>query len=114
MVLELGEKIHVIIRRNFEGDLRRHFIGEVIAASGILVRLAGYAFVLDSTTGKYIRCPEKRIRIISLAESGYVINVLPANAEIQNAQYTKTQENRLVVSDGKTFSLDINEFGVAR
>ncbi len=37
MVLAQGEKVHVILRRNFEGDLRRHFVGEIIAASETFV-----------------------------------------------------------------------------
>ncbi|MDH3455042.1 MAG: hypothetical protein OEL80_07815 [Desulfuromonadales bacterium] len=114
MILERGEKIHVILRRNFEGDMRRHFIGEIIAVDNTLARVAGYAFVLDSTTGKYIRRPEKRIRIIGLADSGLVINVLPANADIDHALYTLSPESKLVVSDGKNFTLDINEFGASR
>jgi len=114
MVLEQGEKIHVIMRRNFENDLRRHFIGEVVIANETLARVEGFAFVLDSTSGRYIRRPEKRIRIISLTDSGNIINVLPDNANIEDAQYTQTQDSKLVVSDGKTFSLDINEFGASR
>jgi hypothetical protein len=53
-------------------------------------------------------------RIISLTESGNIINVLPGNAKVEEAQYTQTQDSKLVVSDGKTFSLDINEFGASR
>lgn len=33
MILEPGEKVHVIVGRNFEADLRRHFVGEVVAAA---------------------------------------------------------------------------------
>jgi len=35
-----------MIRRNFETDLRRHFIGEITAVSGILVRVDGYFYLL--------------------------------------------------------------------
>ena len=33
-VIDIGEIIHVITRRNFEGDLRRHFVGTVQAVNG--------------------------------------------------------------------------------
>ena len=45
MVVEKGEKIHVMIRRKFETDLRRHFIGEITAVSGTLVRVEGYSYL---------------------------------------------------------------------
>jgi hypothetical protein len=114
MILKTGEKIHVITRRNFEGDIRRHFIGEVIEASGSLARVAGYAFILDNMTNHYERRPDKRMRIISLADAGNIINILPENADIENARYTQSKESKMVVTDSKSFSLDINEFGLTR
>ncbi len=111
MVLQKGEKIHIIIRRRFEDDLRRHFIGEVLEVDGILVRTEGYVFVFDTVINQYIRRKDKRIRIVGLADSGNIINVLPANADLKNTKYVENKEQRLVVTDEKTFELDINEFG---
>lgn len=112
MILELGEKIHLMVRRNFENDLRRHFIGEVLVADTDVARVAGYVFIFDHSANEYIRRPEKRIRIIGLTDSGNIINVLPATADIEKAEYTQSPENKLVVTDNKTFTLDINEFGL--
>jgi hypothetical protein len=112
MLLELGEKIHLMVRRKFEDDLRRHFIGEVLVADSSVARVAGYVFIFDYSANEYIRRPEKRIRIIGLADSGNIINVLPITADIEKAEYTQSRENKLVVTDNKTFTLDINEFGL--
>jgi hypothetical protein len=111
MVLEQGEIIHVMIRRNFEDDLRRHFAGEVVETEGILARIEGYAFVLDTGSNKYIRLPDKRIRLVGLADPNNIINILPAEAVLSNIVYTRSKEGRLVVTDNESFSLDINEFG---
>jgi hypothetical protein len=35
MILKPGENIHAIMRRNFSTDLRRHFFGEVVAATSV-------------------------------------------------------------------------------
>jgi hypothetical protein len=62
MVLTEGEKVHVITRRLFDNDLRRHFVGEVKAVSDVAVRLEGYAFVLnipattDTKRGQSVAC----------------------------------------------------------
>ena len=114
MILEPGEKIHVIVRRNFESDMRRHFIGEILATDINLARVAGYAFVLDNMSGQFVRRPEERIRIIALTDSGNIINVLPGEADIENSQYKQSKEGKLMVTDSKTFSLDINEFSSSR
>jgi len=33
MVLTAGDKVHVVLRRGFESDIRRHFVGEVTHTS---------------------------------------------------------------------------------
>ena len=114
MVLNSDDKIHVIIRRRFDTDLRRHFIGEVNDATETVVRVSGYVFVLDTKTNLFVRRLQLRTRIVSLVDAGNIINVLPREADIEKAGYSLSKENRLVVTDGKTFSLDINEFGTER
>lgn len=114
MVLERGEKVHIMVRRLFEKDLRRHFVGEVAEVSEDLARAEGYVYVLQDATGEYTRRPNKRIRLIGLADPGNIVNVLPPDADLENVKYTESQEGALVVTDGKTFALDINEFGTSR
>ena len=111
MIIEVGEKIHVITRRNFTDDLRRHFVGVVQAIAGDTVRLQGYTFVFNPNALEYRRRPELRTRIFGLADSQLIVNVLPNEVKIESFQYVKW-DGRLVVTDGSAFSLDINEFGV--
>jgi hypothetical protein len=111
MIIKPGEKIHVIIRRRFESDLRRHFIGEVTATTDNALLVAGHVFVLDMGTNRYARRPELRTRVVSLTDSGNIINLLPAAADVANTVYEVNADKRMVVTDNQTFSLDINEFG---
>ena len=60
MMLRTGEKVHIIERRSFEKDLRRHFVGEIIDSSEQSIRVEGYAWVMDVTKGEFVRKPEKR------------------------------------------------------
>ncbi|MCF8068813.1 MAG: hypothetical protein K9L30_09535 [Desulfobacterales bacterium] len=114
MIIKKGEKIHVITRRGFESDIRRHFIGEIVESSDILARAEGFVYVPDLRTNQFIRRPDKRLRFIGLADSGNIIHILPANADIEQAMYSLSKENRMVVSDGKSFTLEINEFSSTR
>jgi hypothetical protein len=114
MLLKSGEKIHVITRRLFEGDLRRHFAGEVVAANETIVRVKGYAFVFYPGPNEYVRRPELRERIIALTDAGNVTSVLPENVNLEELVYRPSEENRLVVTDNRSFCLDINEFSGIR
>ena len=111
MVIEKGNKVHVIYRALYDSSTRRHFLGEVVAAEGALCRLEGYVFVLDPESDLYKKKPEKRITIIDLAESGYIVNVLDQNVVLADVAYKYLENIGRVATDGKGFVLDINEFG---
>jgi len=112
--VETGDKLHIITRRRFESDGRRHFVGEVTGISGELYKVQGYAFVLNAGTNEYERRPELRTRLFSLGQDGFIVNKIPREVSIASLEYRRDGvENRLVVSDSKDFSLDINEFGLS-
>lgn len=111
-VVSRGDKLHIITRRLFEDDVRRHFLGEVMVASGSLCEIRGYTFVFHAGTNEYVRRPEIRTRIYSLADAGHIVNKLPREVDIAALEY-RVVENRLVVTDTRGFTLDINEFGLS-
>jgi hypothetical protein len=107
-VAEVGDKFHIMTRRLFENDLRRHFVGEVLAVSGGLAELEGYTFIFQASMNEYQRLPDTRVRVFSLGEAGHIVNKLPRNVELEAVGY-RMIENRRVVTDG-AFVLAINEF----
>lgn len=113
-MLSKGDKLFVITRRLFEGDLRRHFVGEVQETTERAVRVQGYMFVYDDANNVYVRREGERTRIFSLVDAGLVINVLPRDVALKDIQYRDDEENHLVLTDEKSFKLDINEFGFYR
>lgn len=111
MLIEKGDKIHVIFRRQFKEDLRRHFAGEVLEATEFAAKAHGYVFIFETSKNEYVRRNDPRTRIISLIDSANIVNMLPKGVEIEDLDYVLSEDNRLVVSDGKDFLMDINEFG---
>jgi hypothetical protein len=106
-VLEIGEKVHIITRRMFPEDLRRHFVGVVQAVSEDHIRAEGYVFVFNAGTNDFQRLSSKRVRLVSLSV-GNIINIIPKDVDIDALRYQKI-DGRLVVTD-RNFALDINEF----
>lgn len=111
-MLEAGDLIHVITRRTFEGDVRRHFVGEVVDADGRCARVHGYAFVLDPTRNEFVRKRQPRTRILGIADSGNVIVVLPHGVDLESLRYDSSNR-KMLLTDGHSFSMDVNEFGAA-
>jgi hypothetical protein len=113
MILEQGEKVHIVERRYLADDIRRHVVGEVLKCTEHTIRLKGYVWVFDSANGRFVRKPEKRERIVCLGDR-LVINVLPLEADLETTQYIADPQKGLQVTDGKSFFLEINEFTAMR
>lgn len=109
-VLAVGEKVHIINRRLFQDDPRRHFVGEVEAVSEGLARVRGYVFVFNSGKNEYEKRPDERVRVMSLLDAGNLTNVLPQDVRVEALHYVFAH-GRLALTDGSGYSLDINEFG---
>lgn len=114
MLIEPGEKIHVIMRRTFESQVRRHIAGEVVAASGAEVRVTGYVFVYDERSAQYVRKNTRRTTILDLGSSGYIVNIIPQTIDLDTVRYETIDRSELFFTDGKDYRLNINEFGVRR
>lgn len=110
MLLEVGEKLHVIYRALFENSTRRHFVGEVITVDRDVCRLQGYAFIYDTKDDAFLRKTDKRITFIDVGSSGHIVNLIPANTDIDKVHYRYERDTGLTATDGGDFELDISEF----
>ena len=102
------------MRRMYESQLQRHFVGEVDAAVGGVVRATGYIFIYDEDKAQYIKKQAPRTAIFNLAESGYIVNMIPKTVLLADLRYEVIDRSYLAFTDGKDFSLDINEFSTRR
>jgi hypothetical protein len=112
-IIKVGEMLHIIERRYFESDPRRHFIGEVLAVDHDIIRIRGRVWIYDTVKNRFVLKPETRERAMILGER-HIVNVLPPGVLIDVLVYETTDAGNLVVTDHKDFSLDINEFGHSR
>jgi hypothetical protein len=104
-----GEIVHVIERRLFPGDVRRHFVGEIEACSDSALRVKGFLFVYDSGASCFARKPELRTRLIAL-DNRVILNILPEGVSVEAVEYSHDTEGNLTLIDGAGFELDISEF----
>ena len=112
MVLSKGEKVFVIIRRLFEKDLRRNFIGEILEVSETAIRARGYMFVFDEATRDFIRRDKLQTNIYSLTDGGIVVIVLSEEINLIDTRYIINDKGQRILTDGKALSLQVSEFGV--
>lgn len=111
MIVEPGDKVHVVYRAYYAESVRRHFLGEVMAAKGALCRLRGFSFVRDPQSEMYIKEPEKHMTILDLAESGYIVTLMDPDVDLDKVSYHYIDHRGLAAVDDEGFVLEINEFG---
>ncbi|MFT5658483.1 MAG: hypothetical protein ACI9KN_001764 [Gammaproteobacteria bacterium] len=111
MIIEIGEKIHIMYRALYESSTRRHFLGEVQAVEGAACRLEGFVFVYDKKSAEFVRKSDKRVTVIDISESGYIVNIIDKKVNLDNVSYKYMPGAGLVATDDTGFSLNINEFG---
>ncbi|MDB6016238.1 MAG: hypothetical protein JWR19_727 [Pedosphaera sp.] len=109
MILQKGEKIHVIHRRHFDKDPHRHFVGVVDAYEHGLARITGHIFTVDLVKFSFFRRPEVRTRIVSLTSGDVLINILPPSVDLDKIVY-KQEKKAVRVTDGSQWHMEISEF----
>lgn len=110
-ILKPGEKIHVIHRRRFEKDIRRHFVGTIEAYEAGVARATGYVFVVDELNEHlFTKRPDRRTKLIPLASGDVIVNVLPEDLDTEQVRY-ELDGRKLWVTDGNGWRMDVKEFG---
>lgn len=114
MVISTGEKVHIITRRLFEEDLRRHFVGVVETCTETTIRVNGWAFVFDQAVTEFTRRDGARTRVFSLTSAGLIIGVLPGDVDLEKVRYRADKSGGRVLTDDQGFEMNISEFGATR
>ena len=107
----VGEGVHIITRRLFPDDTRRHFAGTITVASDSLIRAEGWVFVFHRGTNEFVKRSDMRTRVFSVGDSGNIVNILPAGVDPAELRY-EFSDAGLYLTDGLGFAVDINEFGL--
>jgi hypothetical protein len=110
-ILSPGEKIHVMHRRHFDKDARRHFVGQVETYEHGVARATGHVFVVDDLNKHmFVKRPDRRTKLIPVGSGEVIINVLPEKVDLDQVRY-ELRERSLYVTDGDSWSMDVKEFG---
>jgi hypothetical protein len=109
MILNPGEKVHVIHRRIYEKDHHRHFIGVVEAYDLGVARITGHVYTVDAVKFSFVKRPELRTRLVSVVSGDVLINIIPPAVNLDKITY-KQERKAVRVTDGSDWHLDLSEY----
>ena len=106
-LLSPGEKIHVMHRRRFDKDVRRHFVGEVESYEEGVARASGYVFVIDDLSKHlFVKRPDRRTKLVPIGSGDVIVNVIPADVDLERVAY-EIKDRTLLVTDGSGWSMGL-------
>lgn len=108
MIVELGDTVLVSHRRMFQHDEARFFVGKTIACDRELLKLEGFSFVRDLSSGHVIRKDEQRTKLLSLASPGYIFYQLSGDIDVSRVT-VKNESGDLFLVDGKRVLMNLSE-----
>jgi hypothetical protein len=109
MILQKGEKIHVIHRRHYEKDHHRHFIGVVDAYEQGVARVTGHVYTVDPVKFTFVKRAEVRTRLVSIVSGDVLVNIIPQKVNLEKIVY-KQERKAVRVTDGSEWHLDLSEY----
>jgi len=108
MLLNIDDILFVSHRRLFPHEEPRFFVGRVITTEHELIKLEGFSFVRDLSSGQVIRKDEKRIKILSLASVGFFFYQLPVVEDVSNMR-VQDGAGELLLMDGDRMLMNLSE-----
>jgi len=108
MILETGDVVLVSSRRLFEREESRFFLGRTVASEGSLLKIEGFTFVRDLSNGQIVKKEEKRVKVISLDCSGYIVYQLPGDITLDKVDIESGNGDAFLV-EGKRRLLNLSE-----
>jgi hypothetical protein len=109
MILQKGEKVHIIHRRHYEKDRHRHFVGVVDEYDQGMARVTGHVYTVDAGKFAFVKREEIRTRLVSVVSGDVLLNILPAKVDLSKIVY-KQERKAVRVTDGSDWYLDLSEF----
>ena len=102
-VVRQGDKLYVTEFAITGTHARHYFAGEVTGVSGDVIRLDGYDFVYDESSGAFTRNPWRWKRIIRL-DNAFVFFVLPEDCKL-DALHLERDGTELIITEGGSYLL---------
>ena len=108
MMLTKGDKILISHRGLFERDEPRYFVGRVQAYESGIVKVTGFTFVRDVSSGQVMGKKDRRTKLVSLSSGTLIVYQLPEHTDIDLVEFV-TDDGKQTVTDGKQLNMNLAE-----
>ncbi|HZL99885.1 MAG TPA: hypothetical protein VFD43_06500 [Planctomycetota bacterium] len=109
MLLDEGDKVLATMRRLYESEYPRFFLGVVEAASETAARILGAVHVWDPYRNAVVPREGRRRKLIAFASSNYILHMLDRELDLESVRFSADTNGRIWVLDGDKPFMELAE-----
>src|SRR5262245_63481600 len=109
LLVDEGDKILASVRRLYEAEYPRFFIGVVEAASETAARVVGSVFIWDPYRNAVVPREGRRRKLISFASSNFIVHALDRETNLEALSFKADTNGRIWLTEGDKPIMEIAE-----
>jgi len=100
MLIDEGDKVLATVRRLYESEYPRFFIGVVEAATETVVRVLGAVYIWDPYRNAVVQREGRRRKLIPFSSPHFIVHSLDRDLDLDAVTFTADTNGRIFLTDG--------------
>ena len=109
MLLDEGDKILASVRRLYEAEYPRFFVGVVEAASETVARVLGSVYIWDPYRNAVVPREGRRCKLIHFASPTFIVHALDRATDLDAISFKADTNGRIWLTEGDRPIMEIAE-----
>ena len=109
MLIDEGDKILASVRRLYEAEYPRFFIGVVEAASETVVRVLGWVYIWDPYRNAVVQREGRRTKLIPFSSPHFIVHSLDRDTNLETLAFKADTNGRIWLTDGERPIMELAE-----
>jgi hypothetical protein len=109
MLIDEGDKVLATVRRLYEAEYPRFFIGVVEAASETVARILGSVYIWDPYRGAVVQREGRRRKLIPFSSPHFIVHSLDRDVNLDTLSFTADTNGRIWLMDGDKPIMELAE-----
>ena len=109
MLIDEGDKILASVRRLYEAEYPRFFVGVVEAATETVVRVVGSVYIWDPYRNAVVQREGQRRKLIPFSSPHFIVHCLARDMNLEAVAFKADTNGRIWLTDGDTPVMELAE-----
>lgn len=109
LLIDEGDKVLASVRRLYESEYPRFFVGVVEAATETVIRVHGSVYVWDPYRNAVVARDGRRRKLIPFSSPHFIVHALDRDVDLDNLSFKADTNGRIWLTDGDKPIMELAE-----